>query len=238
MFISLDADTPELQTKTFRIRHQVYCLEKGYEDPANFPNGLETDLFDSHSAHILLEHRPSGEGVGATRLVLPMKVRSEWSFPLQMVCAQNRISTSRWFPIEETAEVSRLCISKRVRTDQNIQSEAKACGAGHAALDMILGLMEGIVRRSAAAGVTHLCAAMEPSLLRLLSRLSIYWRPFGPLLDYHGKRQPCWQNLFVLLERVYREQKEIWRRLTADGAHWEALLDCRRGRQPRLEAAL
>lgn len=237
MFMSLDADTPELQTRTFRLRHQVYCLEKGYEDPSNFPDGREIDSFDSHSVHILLEHQPSGQGVGATRLVLPIKPRSEWSFPLQIVCAQNRISTSKWFPVDETAEVSRFCISKRIRTDRRINSAEKSGSAGQAALDMTLGLMEGVVRRSAEAGVTHLCAAMEPSLLRLLSRLSIYFRPFGPVVDFHGKRQPCWQNLLVLLERVYREQKEIWRRLTADGVHWDALQERRNGRQLLSETA-
>lgn len=234
MFISLDADTPELQTKTFRIRHQVYCLEKGYEDPANFPNGVETDSFDSHSAHILLEHRPSGEGVGATRLVLPITFRSEMSFPLQLVCAKNRISTAKWFPIDDTAEVSRFCISKQFRQSDNC--EKKTRGAGQAALDMTIGLIEGLVRRSAAAGVKYWCAAMEPSLLRLLSRMSIYFRPFGPVLDFHGKRQPCWQNLLVLLDRVYREEREIWRRLTADGAHRDALQSCGNARHPLLES--
>jgi N-acyl amino acid synthase of PEP-CTERM/exosortase system len=78
---------------------------------------------------------------------------------------------------------------------------------------------------------------MEPSLLRLLSRLSIYFRPFGPLLDFHGKRQPCWQNLLDLLDRVYREQKEIWKRLTADGVHWDVLVNCRNARQRRFITA-
>jgi N-acyl amino acid synthase of PEP-CTERM/exosortase system len=237
MFVSINADTPDLQKKSYRLRYQVYCLEKGYENPRNFPDGVEIDSFDSHSMHTLLEHSPSGHGVGTVRLVLPIAERPEWSFPLQLVCAQNRISTSRWFPVHETAEISRFCISKQLRTDRSICSEDKTCGAGQAALDMILGLMEGIVRRSAEAGITYVCAAMEPSLLRLLSRLSIYFRPFGPLLDFHGKRQPCWQNLLDLLDRVYREQKEIWKRLTADGLHWDVLVNCRDARQRRFITA-
>lgn len=234
MLVSIDADTRELQEKSFRIRYQVYCLEKGYENPDKYPDGLEIDSFDSHSLHTLLEHRPSGCVVGTTRLVLPIAPRSEWSFPLQLVCAQNRISTSRSFPINETAEVSRFCISKQIRTNRSINSrDEKTHGASQAALDMTIALMEGIVRRSVEAGVTHLCAAMEPSLLRLLARLSIYFRPFGPLVDFHGKRQPCWENLLVLLDRVYREQKDIWRQLTADGVHWEALQNCHTVRQRR-----
>ena len=235
MFISIDADTPDLQSKSFRIRHQVYCLEKGYEDPSNFPDGLETDSFDSHSVHTLLEHQPSGRGVGTARLVLPITSRSEWSFPLQLVCAKNRISTAKWFPIDDTAEVSRFCISKQFRRSDNC--EKKTRGAGQAALDMTIGLIEGLVRRSAAAGVTYWCAAMEPSLLRLLSRMSIYFRPFGPVLDFHGKRQPCWQNVSVLLDRVYREEREIWRRLTADGAHRDALQSRGSACHPLLESA-
>jgi N-acyl amino acid synthase of PEP-CTERM/exosortase system len=237
MLRSVDADTPDLQKKSYRLRYQVYCLEKGYEDPGNFPDRLEVDSFDSHSMHILLEHSPSGRGVGTARLVLPIAQRPEWSFPLQLVCAQNGISTSRWFPVQQTAEISRFCISKHFRTEQSKTCESKASGAGQSGLDMTIGLIEGLVRRSAAAGITHWCAAMEPSLLRLLSRISIYFRPFGPLLDFHGKRQPCWQNLLVLLERVYREEKAIWRRLTADGAHWEAMQESRKARQQRFETA-
>jgi N-acyl amino acid synthase of PEP-CTERM/exosortase system len=237
MFVSIDADTPDLQKKSYRLRYQVYCLEKGYENPRNFPDGLEIDSFDSHSMHMLLEHSPSGHGVGTVRLVLPIAERPEWSFPLQLVCAQNGISTSKWFPVHQTAEMSRFCISKRLRTDQSICGESKASGASQAALDMTFGLMEGIVRRSAEAGITHVCAAMEPSLLRLFSRFSIYFRPFGPLLNYHGKRQPCWVNLLVGLDRVYREQREVWKRLTADGAHWDTLASCRNARQQRFNTA-
>jgi N-acyl amino acid synthase of PEP-CTERM/exosortase system len=237
MFLSLDADTPDLQKKSYGLRYQVYCLEKGYENPHNYPDGLEIDSFDSHSMHTLLEHSPSGREVGTVRLVLPIAERPEWSFPLQLVCAQNGINTSRWFPAHETAEMSRFCVSKQRRTGWSIGCEEKASGAGQAALDMTVGLIEGVVRRSAEAGITYLCAAMEPSLLRLLSRLSIYFRPFGPLLNYHGKRQPCWVNLLVGLDRVYREQKDVWQRLTADGAHWDALVSCRNARQQRFITA-
>jgi N-acyl amino acid synthase of PEP-CTERM/exosortase system len=237
MLVSLDADTPDLQKKSFRLRYQVYCLEKGYENPLNCPDELEFDSFDSHSMHTLLEDWPSGRGVGTARLVLPIAERPEWSFPLQFVCAQNQISASKWFPVQETAEISRFCISKQFRKEQSKTGESNASGAGGSALDMTIGLIEGLVRRSAAAGITHWCAAMEPSLLRLLSRLSIYFRPFGPLLDFHGKRQPCWQNLLVLLDRVYREEKAIWRRLTADGAHWEAMQESRKVHSPMFETA-
>jgi N-acyl amino acid synthase of PEP-CTERM/exosortase system len=237
MFVSVDADTPDLQNKAFHLRYQVYCVEKGYEDPDSFPNGLERDSYDSHSVHTLLQHRSSGRSVGTVRLVLPIASRSEWSFPLQVVCAQNRINAGKWFPVAETAEISRFCISKQARTVETKNSDGTTYGPGQAALDMVIELMEGIVRRSAAAGITHWCAAMEPSLLRLLSRLSIYFRPFGPLLDFHGKRQPCWQNAFVLLDRVYREEKDVWRRLTANGAHWEELQARRHGRQPLSETA-
>jgi N-acyl amino acid synthase of PEP-CTERM/exosortase system len=238
MFVTVDADTPKLQEKSFQIRYQVYCLEKAYEDPDKYPDGLETDSFDSHSAHILLEHRPSGRFIGTTRLVLPIAPQSEWSFPLQLMCAQNRIGISRSFPIDETAEVSRFCISRRIRTERSINScDEKAQGASHPALDMTIAMMEGIFRKSVEAGVTHLCAAMEPSLLRLLARLSIYFRPFGPLVDFHGKRQPCWQKLSILFDRAYREQKDTWRQLTADGVHWETLQNCRTGRHPLSKSA-
>src|SRR3546814_18883719 len=65
---------------------------------------------------------------------------------------------------------------------------------------------------------------MEPTLLRLLSRLGIYFDPIGPLVDYHGRRQPCYIKVSTLLARVARERPDVWEVLTDRGRHWDALL--------------
>ena len=60
------ADTPELISEVFRLRYQVYCVEKGYEPGYN---GMESDEFDHDARHVLLIHRASGEPLGTVRNV-------------------------------------------------------------------------------------------------------------------------------------------------------------------------
>src|SRR4051812_17676770 len=60
VFSSSIADTPEDRDESFRVRFQVYCIDNGFEDPANNPDGLEHDCFDSHSVHSVLTHNATG----------------------------------------------------------------------------------------------------------------------------------------------------------------------------------
>src|SRR3954454_1724840 len=41
------------------------------------------------------------------------------------------------------------------------------------------------------AGLTHWCALMEPSLVRLLYATGVHFAPLGPMVDAYGRRQPC-----------------------------------------------
>jgi N-acyl amino acid synthase of PEP-CTERM/exosortase system len=79
------------------------------------------------------------------------------------------------------------------------------------------------VRMSIENGITHWCAVMEPTLLRLLTRLGIHFEPIGPMIEYHGRRQPCYIPLEVLLPRVQRERPDVWDVITRGGKHWADL---------------
>lgn len=213
MFNVMTANSSKLRAEAYKLRYQVYCVEKGYEDAAENPGGLEIDPYDPHSVHTLLLHEPSQQFVGAARLVLPRRDRPHASFPVQSVCSDVHGHGSRRFPMASTAEVSRFCLSKERLRRISTRDAATSC------LDMTIELIQGLVRISADQGITHWCAMMEPTLLRLLSRLSIYFRPLGPLVDFHGKRQPCYQQISVLLDRVEQEKPDIWLKLTANGAY-------------------
>jgi N-acyl amino acid synthase of PEP-CTERM/exosortase system len=55
-----------------QIRYQVYCVEQGYEDPAQYPDQEEHDAWDEHAVHFLVRERSSGEWIGAMRLIRPL----------------------------------------------------------------------------------------------------------------------------------------------------------------------
>ena len=80
-FVAL-ADTPESQREAFRVRHQVYCLERGFEPGVG---DIETDEFDARARHVLLGHRTTGNVLGTVRIVLSAPDSPGESFPMQRV---------------------------------------------------------------------------------------------------------------------------------------------------------
>src|SRR5579859_655089 len=62
------ANTTECLEEAYRLRHQTYCVERGYEASST---GLEVDEFDDRSRHTILRHRLDNRAVGTLRLVLP-----------------------------------------------------------------------------------------------------------------------------------------------------------------------
>ena len=202
-FAVILADTPELRREAFRLRHQVYCLGRGYEPSLS---DIETDAFDTHARHVLLCHRASGDMLGTVRLVLNSPQTPGESFPMQRVCSPGLLNH---LPLPVTGEISRFSISKERRQV-----------AGPTAAFMRLGLMQGIVRVCRDEKVTHLCAVMERSLLRLLQTTGIHFQPLGPLVEHHGIRQPATCHLTTMLSRVRKEQPLVWSVLTQDGTLW------------------
>jgi N-acyl amino acid synthase of PEP-CTERM/exosortase system len=81
-----------------------------------------------------------------------------------------------------------------------------------------LGLIQEIVRQSCALGLTHWAAVMEPKLLRMLAQIGFHFTPVGPLVSYHGLRQPSYASIPETLERLKRERPDHWMVVTDAGA--------------------
>jgi N-acyl amino acid synthase of PEP-CTERM/exosortase system len=226
-FEVVEADTPELLQQAHAIRYRVYCLETGFENASENADGLEKDSYDAHSIHGLLIHRASRMAVGTVRLVLPLTGAPERSFAVQAKCDHPAVRNSTAFPLHTTAEISRFCISREFRrraTDTLYDQEGTEPTAASDPSErrsgplMRLGLMQAIVRMSATHGITHWCAVMEPKLLRMLEAMAVRFDLIGPLVDYHGLRQPCTGNIKDVLRAVKNERPAFWNVLTCGGA--------------------
>jgi N-acyl amino acid synthase of PEP-CTERM/exosortase system len=222
LFDSIPAENDEQKTLAFRLRYEVYCLENRFEDPASHPNGIETDRFDAHSVHSLLVHRPTGTTVGTVRLILPRSPGSVADLPIHEVCPDRlRQCGDPALPLAATAEVSRLAMSKNLRACCPDSWSAGSADAPRRLVPYVsLGLMRSIVSMAARSGVTHLCAMMEPTLLRMLGRLGVHFHDLGPRVTFHGTRQPCYADLDALLARTWVERRDVWRILTCRGEAW------------------
>ena len=83
---------------------------------------------------------------------------------------------------------------------------------------MRLGLFRGLVHMSMIQGITHWCAVMEPTLLRMFTAMAIRPQLLGPMVEYHGLRQPCYIDLHEMLDTMMRERPAMWEVMTEAGS--------------------
>jgi len=226
-FEIVPADTAERLDAAYRLRYQVYCVENPFENADEHLDERERDQYDPHSVHSLLIHRSTGAVAGTVRLVLPQAGKR---LPITHTCEHPVLENPQTLPPESTAEISRFAVSKQFRrraTDKLgvdyalVERPPDADGFDRRVIPHItLGLMKAIVRMSWERGITHWCAVMEPALLRLIGRLGLEFQPMGPLVNYHGMRQPCYGDANAVLTGMRRQRRDAWALITEDGEHF------------------
>ncbi|MES2626356.1 MAG: PEP-CTERM/exosortase system-associated acyltransferase [Pseudomonadota bacterium] len=196
---------PAFLSASFALRYEVYCKERRFLTPEKYPQKCESDHYDNHAVHVGGTNS-NGEMVGTVRMVL----HSALGFPMFEHC--------KIFPQYEyltdlhvqkaTAEISRLAFTKHHRTFpkpevrsngevscEDISSTVESATVNPTATkqdkaDITLGIYKTIYQISKRRGITHWCAAMEKSLLRLMGRFHFAFTPIGPELDYYGPVTP------------------------------------------------
>ena len=193
MFTFTQAQSNQDLDEVFRLRYQIYCLERGFEEGANHPDRRETDEFDAHSIHFLARDE-SGVAVGTSRLVkdsaLGLPLESQW----------NISSALPGVPRSKCIEVSRMSVSK----------ELKRPDAESAQGEISLGLMRACYWHAKKEDLTHWCAAVERPWWLVLRRLGFNFRQVGPPKEYHAVRIPCLTTLSELDETMQRWRPDIF----------------------------
>jgi N-acyl amino acid synthase of PEP-CTERM/exosortase system len=189
---------PELLESSYRLRYQVYCLERGFLRPEDYPLGLETDEFDCISSHVGAVDA-NGELAGTARLVR----NTAAGFPLFHHCSIFPHEKARDTANDRLVEVGRLSVSRhyRRRADdepliagnaRNLRRSAdyqvvnRRRGRG----DVLLTIIKAVYQQSKRMGATEWLAATEPSLQRVLARHGVPFRRIGPESDYFGLVAP------------------------------------------------
>ena len=196
-FQVLMAVTPDLLDQVYALRYQVYCVEHHFEDPANHPDGRESDCHDIRSQHIALLYRPTGEMIGTVRLILPASVTGS-QLPLLSLVGPDALAAFQLYPLDQMGEISRYVVSKSFRRRKG---EDEFPDVGFAELiaendrrlmpHLTLGLIQSLLQLGVSRNIPYFCACMRPALLRLLRQLGLEFQAIGPLIDHHGLRQPC-----------------------------------------------
>lgn len=121
------------------------------------------------------------------------------------------------FGRNRTAEISRYAIAKtyRRRQGEGLYPDLEWDGPSGNELrrlvpHMSLGLMRGVCLVAAQHGIENVCAAMSSPLLRLLERFGLVFKRLGPLIDYHGLRQPCVSEIERLLAGMAERHRDYY----------------------------
>ena len=216
------ADSAALRRIAYRLRYDVYCVENAFLAAADYADGLETDDYDDRSLHALLQHVPSGGFVGTVRLIMPAGGERGLTLPFAALCADPRLRAGAILPPASTAEISRFAISKSFRRraqDGSYPDQYATPGPGDSMRrlghGLSLGLIVAVTQMGLAHGVTHVCAVLDPVLLRLLHRLGIELIPIGPPVEHHGMRQPCYADGAEILAQLRIAKPEYWDLVTS-----------------------
>jgi N-acyl-L-homoserine lactone synthetase len=162
-------DDPHLLEASYRLRYQVYCVERAFLSAADYPSQLETDEFDRYSLHLGVVDR-DGELKATSRLIEV----SVFGLPLFRHCQIFPQASEVLRPTHRFAEVSRLCMSRQL--------------ANRAAV--IPTMYKALYQFSKRAGFTHWLVATERGLHRLLTNFGFPFKPIGPQIDYFGPVAP------------------------------------------------
>ena len=215
--LTLGDDDP-LVPSVFALRYRVYCLDRRFLAPSDYPDGLESDAYDRMSTHFCAFDRHD-RVVGAVRLV---RSSASSPFPFQEHC-RDFFDDVSLPPPAQAAEVSRLVIDRHFLRRAGDGPEGIPLGdppAGAAAEplerrtnkpEIVLGLYREMYRHSRRTGIRYWYAAMERSLARALMRYQFEFRRIGPETDYFGPVAPYVASLDDLEGRLARENPDLLR---------------------------
>ena len=195
------ASDPEELEAIYRLRYEVYCLEKAYLPANQFKDGLEKDELDDHSVSFLSMDTDDGrELLGCFRLILP----SDHGFP----CEHHFVLTERTPDPENTVEMSRLIVASKARKMWRY---------------VLMGLSKEIYLFNRENHINYNYAVMDRPLISALQRLGLPFLIAGESALYMGQTTPtilCMKTLEEVLPhtnlwfydylQASREEQEAW----------------------------
>jgi N-acyl amino acid synthase of PEP-CTERM/exosortase system len=197
-------DDPLLLGQSYRLRYQVYCVERQFLSADDYPDQLEFDAFDRDSVHVGAVDR-RGELVATARLVKPNKD----GLPLFRYCTLFPYEHALDHVANTVVEVSRVSIS-RAYIRHREHPPLGELGVSDAALrasapgmaerrrhnaEPFLALLKAAYYGARSVGATHVIGATDAALHRRLVRFGFPYRVAGPSVDYYGPVAPYIMDL-------------------------------------------
>ena len=181
-------DAPLLLEESYRLRYSVYCLERNFLRREDYPQGLETDAYDSLSVHVGAVDA-SGRLVGTARLVdVPA---GGPDLPVLGHCSLFADHAELYDPGNKVIEVSRLAMSRSSTWGLHYSGFKRRDIREMVFRTLLKAIYQGAKRLEA----THWVAATEKSLQRRVEEYGFPFRAIGPEADYSGPVAPYLMSL-------------------------------------------
>lgn len=219
-FEILPATDDTMRDAVFRVRHEVYCEELGFE-PVR-PDRRESDPYDAHSQHCLL--RSSNERktpVGCIRIVMARTDEPDFLLPFERTCAatlDRSIIDPAKLPRDRIAEVSRLAVRsvfrrrKGERQDASPVHEEDFGTIVHPRFPYIpIGLYLGAIALAARSGIDTLFILTEPRLAAHFAKLGVDVRQIGGPVEHRGTRIPSMMDVQGIIKGMRLLMRPMWR---------------------------
>lgn len=211
-------DRPTLED-VFRIRHEVYCEDLGFE--AVREDRLETDDHDRHSQQCLLHTSDQArEAVGCTRVVMTNPSDRSQPLPFETTCAatlDRSIIDPATLARERIGEVSRLAVRRRFRRRKGEENGSVSIQEddfgtpGQPRFPYIpVSLYLGAIALAERNGLDTLFVLTEPRLAAHFSRLGVNIRQIGGPVSHRGIRIPSMLTVREVIEEMRPTLRPLW----------------------------
>lgn len=220
------ANSDAEKNRIYRLRHEVYCQEIGYQPPESSSQGVELDAHDSHSIHCLIEHRRSGLAAGCLRLVFPApeSFGRNHRLPLQEYgegSLTHDVLHPAKLPYNSICEISRFAIARAFRhkpikhetlDKENMfydftPEEKKTFPLIIVALFLATYALVGLMHKR------HVFAMMEPRLPRLLSMSGFNFTRVGERVEMHGSRNAFYIDHSVAEKEIHEDLLPLYKHI-------------------------
>ncbi len=217
-FSAIPVMRPQDLDDVYKLRYEVYCLERGFEDPSKFYQNQEVDSYDARSIYTLLQHKKSGEFIGTARLILPDRQHIDDAsfdhFPAQKLSNHSMVYDNEVFPINRTAEISRICYS---------QKKAKELGISAIEQKLILpGLLSGVYMLRDLHNIDHFMAVLEKRLINRCRQIGFTPTEVGDAIEHRGTRYTVAYDCDKCANYVKEKNAGLWNIITSNGKHSSA----------------
>lgn len=231
-FEVVPAFSETLKEAVYRIRHQVYCVDLGFEAPK--PDGLEHDDYDPNSLHLLIRSLKTGDFVGCTRIIRAWPAEPERMLPFEKACIgtidRSVIDPGR-LPRDTIGEVSRLAVvaqfRRRKEDDKRNNFTINDADFGTAEQPRFpyipVALYLGTIELARLHNIKTLFVLTERRLAVHFKRLGVNIQPIGGPVEHRGERVPSMLDPIETITNMRAMARPLYRVIAEEISNGAAL---------------